>query len=132
MKRTSFLVLVIEEHNKLWKILKEMGISDLLTCLLRNLYSQSVRPLCWGGGEGVAISSETAAPASGVRPWVRARFSVLPPSRRTRPRAATARGPLGLRRGRPETEAVWDPKGKHGLSVQFACGPRGSAKGVCV
>ena len=26
------------EHNKLWKILKEMGIPDLLTCLLRNLY----------------------------------------------------------------------------------------------
>ena len=25
-------------HNKLWKILKEMGISDHLTCLLRNLY----------------------------------------------------------------------------------------------
>ena len=27
------------DHNKLWKILKEMGISDLLTCLLRNLYA---------------------------------------------------------------------------------------------
>ena len=26
------------DHNKLWKILKEMGISDHLTCLLRNLY----------------------------------------------------------------------------------------------
>ena len=26
-------------HNKLWKILKEMGIPDNLTCLLRNLYS---------------------------------------------------------------------------------------------
>ena len=26
-------------HHKLWKILKEMGISDHLTCLLRNLYS---------------------------------------------------------------------------------------------
>ena len=25
------------DHNKLWKILKEMGIPDLLTCLLRNL-----------------------------------------------------------------------------------------------
>ena len=25
------------EHNKLWKILKEMGIPDHLTCLLRNL-----------------------------------------------------------------------------------------------
>ena len=27
------------DHNKLWKILKKMGISDHLTCLLRNLYS---------------------------------------------------------------------------------------------
>ena len=27
------------EHNKLWKILKEMGIPDPLTCLLRNLYA---------------------------------------------------------------------------------------------
>ena len=26
------------DHNKLWKILKEMEISDHLTCLLRNLY----------------------------------------------------------------------------------------------
>jgi len=26
------------DHNKLWKILKEMGIPDLLACLLRNLY----------------------------------------------------------------------------------------------
>ena len=27
------------EHNRLWKILKEMGIPDHLTCLLRNLYA---------------------------------------------------------------------------------------------
>ena len=27
------------DHYKLWKILQEMGISDHLTCLLRNLYS---------------------------------------------------------------------------------------------
>ena len=27
------------DHNKLWKILKEMGIPDYLTCLLRNLYA---------------------------------------------------------------------------------------------
>ena len=26
------------DHRKLWKILKEMGIPDYLTCLLRNLY----------------------------------------------------------------------------------------------
>ena len=27
------------DHNKLWKILQEMGISDHLTCLLRNMYA---------------------------------------------------------------------------------------------
>ena len=27
------------DHNKLWKILKEMGIPEHLTCLLRNLYA---------------------------------------------------------------------------------------------
>ena len=27
------------DHNKLWKILKEMGIADHLTCLLRNIYA---------------------------------------------------------------------------------------------
>ena len=35
------------DHNKLWKILKEMGIPDHLTCLLRNLYARqevTVRP----------------------------------------------------------------------------------------
>ena len=35
------------DHNKLWKLLKEMGIPDHLTCLLRNLYAgqaATVRP----------------------------------------------------------------------------------------
>ena len=27
------------DHNKLWKILQEMGIPDYLTCFLRNLYA---------------------------------------------------------------------------------------------
>ena len=27
------------DHNKLWKILQEMGIPDHMTCLLRNLYA---------------------------------------------------------------------------------------------
>ena len=27
------------DHNKLWKILKEIGIQDQLTCILRNLYA---------------------------------------------------------------------------------------------
>ena len=32
-------VLDCVDHNTLWKILKEMGIPDHLTCLLRNLYA---------------------------------------------------------------------------------------------
>ena len=28
------------DHNKLWKILKEMGIPDHFTCLLQNLYAR--------------------------------------------------------------------------------------------
>ena len=27
------------DHNKLWKIIKEIGITEHLTCLLRNLYA---------------------------------------------------------------------------------------------
>ena len=32
-----------EDQKKLWKILKEMGIPDHLTCLLKNLYAATVR-----------------------------------------------------------------------------------------
>ena len=38
------------DHNKLWKILKEMGIPEYLTCLLRNLYmgqEATIRTLHW-------------------------------------------------------------------------------------
>ena len=31
--------LTFVDHNKLWKILRKMGIPDHLTCLLRNLYA---------------------------------------------------------------------------------------------
>ena len=30
------------DHNKLWKILKEIGIPEYITCLLRNLYAGQV------------------------------------------------------------------------------------------
>ena len=33
------------DHNKLWKILKEMGISENLTCHLRNLYAGQAAPI---------------------------------------------------------------------------------------
>ena len=31
--------MAVVDHDKLWKALREMGIPDLLTCLLRNLYA---------------------------------------------------------------------------------------------
>ena len=39
------------EHNKLWKILNEMGIPDLLTCLLRNLYAGQEATVRTGHGK---------------------------------------------------------------------------------
>ena len=38
------------DHNKLWKILKEMGIPDHLTCLLRNLHAGQVATVRTGHG----------------------------------------------------------------------------------
>ena len=38
------------DHNKLWKILKEMGIPDHLTCLLRNLYASQEATVRTGHG----------------------------------------------------------------------------------
>ena len=38
------------DHNKLWKILKEMGIAELLTCLLRNLYAGQEETVRYGQG----------------------------------------------------------------------------------
>ena len=38
------------DHNKLWKILKEIGIPDHLTCLLRNLYASQESTVKTGHG----------------------------------------------------------------------------------
>ena len=38
------------DHNKVWKILREMGIPDCLTCLLRNLYAGSKATVRTGHG----------------------------------------------------------------------------------
>ena len=38
------------DHNKMWKILKEMGIPDPLTCLLRNLYADQEATVRTGHG----------------------------------------------------------------------------------
>ena len=39
------------DHNKLWKILKQMGIPDHLTCLLRNLYTGQEATVRTGHGQ---------------------------------------------------------------------------------
>ena len=39
------------DHNKLWKIFKEMGIPDHLTCLLRNLYAGQKATVRTGQGK---------------------------------------------------------------------------------
>ena len=52
------------DHKRLWKILKEMGISDHLPCLLRNLYADQETTVrtghgtmdCFQIGKGVCLS----------------------------------------------------------------------------
>ena len=50
------------DHNKLWKILKEMGIPDHLTCLLRNLYA---------GQEATVRTGHGTTDWFQIRKWVR-------------------------------------------------------------
>ena len=38
-QKNIYFCFIDVDHNKLWKILKEMGISDHMPCLLRNLYA---------------------------------------------------------------------------------------------
>ena len=57
-KTSKHLLLLIDytktfgcvDHNKLWKSLKEMGIPDHLTCLLRNLYASQEATVRTGHG----------------------------------------------------------------------------------
>ena len=41
------------DHNKLWKILKEIGLPDHLTCLLRNLYAGQEATVRTGWNNGL-------------------------------------------------------------------------------
>ena len=50
-------VRIIKGNNKLWKILREMGIPDHLTCLLRNLYAGQEATVRTGHGTTVQFSS---------------------------------------------------------------------------
>ena len=47
------------DHNKLWKILKEMGILDHMTCLLRNLYAGQEARVITGHGTTILCSFGT-------------------------------------------------------------------------
>ena len=49
-KNIYFCFIDYAYHNKLWKILKEMGIPDHLTCLLRNLYAGQEATVRTGDG----------------------------------------------------------------------------------
>ena len=42
------------DHDKLWKIMKEMGIADHLTCLLRNIYAGQEATVRTGHGTPTA------------------------------------------------------------------------------
>ena len=44
-------------HNKLWKILQEMGIPEHLTCLLKNLYASQEAIVRTGHGKQIASKS---------------------------------------------------------------------------
>ena len=45
------------DHNKLWEILKQMGIADHLTCLLRNLYAGKELSWSFNGPEPGGMES---------------------------------------------------------------------------
>ena len=53
------------DHNKLWKILKEMGIPDHLTCLLRNLYA---------GQEATELDREQQTTSKSGKAYVKALY----------------------------------------------------------
>ena len=53
------------DHNKLWKILQEMGIPDHLICLLRNLYAGQEATVRTGHG-----STDWFQIGKGVRQYV--------------------------------------------------------------
>ena len=49
--KKSVLNIDYVDHNKLWKILKQKGILDHLTCLLRNLYAGQEATVSTGHGK---------------------------------------------------------------------------------
>ena len=64
-RKTSALLTTLKpdcvDHNKLWKILQEMGIPDHLACLLRNLYAGQEATVRIGHGTAVSQSISSVA-----------------------------------------------------------------------
>ena len=59
------------DHNKLWKILKEMGIWDHLTCLLRNLYADQEATVRTGHGmTDLLQTGKGVHPGCILSPWL--------------------------------------------------------------
>jgi len=48
MLKTFVWITTVESSVELWKVLREMGIPDHLTCLLRNLYAGQEAPVRTG------------------------------------------------------------------------------------
>ena len=65
-KRTSISALLTMpklltlDHSKLWNILKEVGLSDHLTCLLRNMYAGQEATVRTGHGTINFLNRETS------------------------------------------------------------------------
>ena len=60
------------DHNKLWKILKEMGIPDHLTCLMRNLYAGQEATVRIGHG-----TTDWVKIGKGVRGFILSKYDCL-------------------------------------------------------
>ena len=63
------------DHNKLWKILQEMGISDHLTCFLRNLYAGQEVTVRTGHG---TICQQIWKTQQWPQDWKRSVFTPIP------------------------------------------------------
>ena len=58
------------DHHKLWKILKEIGIPDHLTCLLRNLYAGQEATVGTGHGTDWFQIGKGAQQGYTLSPWL--------------------------------------------------------------
>ena len=107
------------DHNKLWKILKEMGIPDHLTCFLRNLYAGQEATVRTGNGtatvhgisESDAIEQLTLFWLYIITASLVAQSVKTPPEMRE---TACNAGELGSISGRPPGEG-------NGSPLQYSC-----------